>query len=376
MKILFVIDQYKAENNGVTVSARRYAKVLMEHGHTVRILSTADTGEDGYTVRELQVPIFGGLIHSQGMIFGVPEKDVIQKAVEWADFIHFLMPFPLSVRTAKIARSMGKPASAAFHVQPQNVSYSIRMGRRQGINRFIFRLFRTHFFDMFRHVHCPSQFIAKELEKNGYHSQLHVISNGIAPQFSYQRLPKPDAWQDRFVVLMIGRLSREKRQDVLIEAVRQSRHADQIQLVLAGQGPRRQALIQQAQGLAHPVAVDFYSQEDLRQLIAQADLYVHAADAEIEGMSCMEAFAEGLVPVVSDSPLSAVPQFALDERSLFRSGDSGDLAQKIDWWIEHPKEREEMSLRYADSAKKYALEHCVAQFEQMMRQAMEEGAWR
>ena len=90
----------------------------------------------------------------------------------------------------------------------------------------------------------------------------------------------------------------------------------------------------------------------------------------------MEAFAEGLVPVVSDSPLSAVPQFALDERSLFRSGDSGDLAQKIDWWIEHPKEREEMSLRYAGSAKKYALEHCVAQFEQMMRQAMEEGAWR
>lgn len=178
------------------------------------------------------------------------------------------------------------------------------------------------------------------------------------------------------MVLMIGRLSREKRQDVLIEAVRQSRHADQIQLVLAGQGPRRQALIQQAQGLAHPVAVDFYSQEDLRRLIAQADLYVHAADAEIEGMSCMEAFAEGLVPVVSDSPLSAVPQFALDERSLFRSGDSGDLAQKIDWWIEHPKEREEMSLRYADSAKKYALEHCVAQFEQMMRQAMEEGAWR
>lgn len=35
---------------------------------------------------------------------------------------------------------------------------------------------------------------------------------------------------------MIGRLSNEKRQDVLMEAVRRSRHADRIQLVLAGRG--------------------------------------------------------------------------------------------------------------------------------------------
>ena len=376
MKILFVIDQYGAENNGVTVSARRYAGELVRRGHEVRILSTADTGENGYRVQELNVPIFGGLIHSQGMIFGKPEEGVIRPAVEWADLVHFLRPVPLSIKAAKIARQLGKPATAAFHVQPQNVTYSIRLGQRQTINRFVFWLFRVCFFDQFRHIHCPSRFIAGELEKYQYRAQLHVISNGIAPQFSYQRLPKPKEWQDRFVVLMIGRLSREKRQDVLIEAVRKSRHADKIQLVLAGQGPRRDALLAQAQGLPNPIAVNFYSQERLRELIAQADLYVHAADAEIEGMSCMEAFAEGLVPVISNSPLSAVPQFALDDRSLFLSGDSGDLAQKIDWWLEHPSEREEMSLRYAESAKSYSLEACVTQFEQMMQQAMEEGAWQ
>ena len=33
-----------------------------------------------------------------------------------------------------------------------------------------------------------------------------------------------------------------------------------------------------------------------------SDLYVHAADVEIEAMSCMEAFAGGLVPVIANSP--------------------------------------------------------------------------
>ena len=46
-------------------------------------------------------------------------------------------------------------------------------------------------------------------------------------------------------------------------------------------------------------------------------------------MSCMEAFAGGLVPAIANSPKSATPQFALDERSLFPAGDSAALAEKI-----------------------------------------------
>ena len=103
-----------------------------------------------------------------------------------------------------------------------------------------------------------------------------------------------------------------------------------------------------------------------------ADLYVHTADAEIEAMSCMEAFACGLVPVIAESPRSATPQFALDGRSLFPAGDSEALAQRIDWWIEHPAQRQEMELRYAEHAKQYSLERSIEQTEEMFRQAIRE----
>lgn len=89
-------------------------------------------------------------------------------------------------------------------------------------------------------------------------------------------------------------------------------------------------------------------------------------------MSCMEAFACGLVPVIANSPRSATPQFALDGRSLFPAGDSSALAAQMDWWIEHPEQRELMERRYAEHAKQYALDRSIEKTEEMFRQAIAE----
>ncbi len=123
---------------------------------------------------------------------------------------------------------------------------------------------------------------------------------------------------------------------MLIEACAKCRHAHEIQVILAGKGPLEKKYRHLAEKLPNPVVMEFYEPERLLEILHMADLYVHTSDAEIEAMSCMEAFACGLVPVIADSPRSATPQFALDERSLFPAGDADALAQRIDWWIEHP----------------------------------------
>lgn len=111
-----------------------------------------------------------------------------------------------------------------------------------GVNNVIYSFFRNSFINRFTHIHCPSRFIAGELENHGYTAQLHVISNGVDRCFRYRKQAKPACWEDQFVILMIGRLSNEKRQDVLIDAVKKSRHADRIRLVLAGPGPQPQKI--------------------------------------------------------------------------------------------------------------------------------------
>ena len=84
---------------------------------------------------------------------------------------------------------------------------------------------------------------------------------------------------------MIGRYSEEKRQDVLIEAVKRSVHSHRTQLILAGQGPKERSLRWQGRSLRYPPIMGFFDTERLCELMAMSDLYVHAADVEIEAIA-------------------------------------------------------------------------------------------
>ncbi|WP_369523841.1 glycosyltransferase, partial [Helicobacter japonicus] len=94
------------------------------------------------------------------------------------------------------------------------------------------------------------------------------------------------------------------------------------------------------------------------------------AEFEREAFSCLEAISIGLVPIIADSKISATTQFALDERSLFKTNNIADLSAKIDYWIEHSKEREQMKEQYAKSAAKYALEKSIDNIINMYEEAI------
>lgn len=122
MKILLISDQFYSANNGMTISGRRFAKTLIRHGHSVRVVSTDPEGRavefwntDGpenaeasanlsYIMKKQYIPIFDKLVSSQGMTFAKPDDRKLEKAVEWADVIHILVPFALSHHVIKIAR--------------------------------------------------------------------------------------------------------------------------------------------------------------------------------------------------------------------------------------------------------------------------------
>lgn len=373
MKIVLVIDQFDDANNGTTISARRFAMALREHGNEVRVIATGKPTDYKYAVRQMRFfPIVEHLITSQGMRLAIPNKHVFEKAAAWADVVHFMMPSPLGVMGLKHVEKLGIPHTAAFHCQPENITFTLHMGNSKRVNDFVYNRFRDSFFNRFTHIHCPSAMIADQLRRHGYTAKLHVISNGISPQYQYGKKPKEPWMEGFFNVLMVGRYAGEKRQDVLIEACAKSRYADRIQVILAGKGPLENKYRRLAKKLHNPIVMEFYEPERLLEILHMADLYVHTSDAEIEAMSCMEAFACGLVPVIANSPRSATPQFALDSQSLFPAGDSDALVQRIDWWIEHPQERVEMEKRYAEHAKRYALDLSIQQTEEMFRQAIEE----
>lgn len=371
MKILFVCDQFDAANNGTTITARRFFYHLQARGHEMRVVATGEEGEDKYVVKEFKLPMVDGIIKSQGMMFARPDTQTLESAISWADVVHFVMPFALSIEGEKICRRLGVPCTAAFHVQPENITSTVHMKDFTALNTMIYHGFRDIFYNKFGHIHCPSRFIAGELEKNGYKAKLHVISNGVEPDFKYRRdAVKSPEFQGRIVIMMIGRLSIEKRQDVIIDAVEKSKYADRIQLVFAGQGPTLESLMKRGEKLANKPIFRFFEKEALIDMLAQTDLYVHAADIEIEAISCIEAFSSGVVPVIANSSRSATRQFALDKRSLFVPGDPQDLAETIDYWLDNDDERERMEHKYAEYGKQYNIERSIDLAEEMFAEAI------
>jgi len=372
MRIVFVVDIFDDLSNGTTATARRYAEELRKRGHEVTILSAGTVTGGKTRVSRMKIPLFQTLIEKQGFYFARPSDEAYYHAFKDADIIHFFLPTWFCRRGEFIARQMKIPTVSAFHLQPENVTYSIGLGRSKRANEVIYRYFYRSFYNRFRYIHCPSNMIAEQLKQHGYNARCRVISNGVNDFFRPVKVKRPDWLEGKIVLLTVGRLSGEKRQDLLIEAVQYSKYRDRIQVIFAGQGPKEKKYRKLSRNLENQPIFRFFSQDELLRMYNMCDLYIHASDAEIEGISCIEAMACGAVPVISDSELSATKSFALHPNCLFRAGDAKSLAEKIDYWIEHPEERSRMSRIYAEKAENMRVSKCVTEMENFYKEAIED----
>jgi glycosyltransferase involved in cell wall biosynthesis len=370
MNILFVADNFAYGTDGATVSARRYREELIKCGHRVRVIGIGLQGEDMYSLKEHYLPFATNIFHRNGMHIAKFDKATVLKALDGVDIVHLFFPWKVERKIKALAESLGIPVSAAFHVQPENITYNIRLQWMPFLNRFIYFLFKIWLYGKTSYIHCPSAFIARELRKHNYQGRLSVISNGVPAFFHPPETPIPQHGEI-INILMTGHMSREKRQDLLIKAALLSKYRDRIQLYFTSYGPMEKQYMKMGASLPRPPIHQYFSLPELRQRIYEADLYVHAGEVEIEGMSCLEAISCGKVPVISNSKSSATPQFALDERSLFKPGDAEDLARKIDYWIEHPEERQRMGKKYAAFARTFSIDNAISQFEYFLKSAID-----
>jgi glycosyltransferase involved in cell wall biosynthesis len=234
-----------------------------------------------------------------------------------------------------MARAAKVPTVATFHVQGEHILYNIGVRNDWAVAQ-VYRLFLRTVYDHADRVLCPSEFTVHELRKHGIRAPMVVISNGVPPVFRPSPPGTGPSFGDKVMVLTVGRLAAEKRHDLLIEAVRRSRHAARIQLVILGAGPRKAALEQLGAALPNPVVFGFFPTEELVPWYSAAALAVHPSEVEVEGMAALEALACGAPCLVADSPRSATPQFAIDERYRFTSGSVESLGTRMDALLDDP----------------------------------------
>lgn len=402
LKLLFVINNLYTRGNGLSASARRTITLLRERGHDVRVLSSGSAEQAqacNFTAPEFALParrfpLADAIISAQGYAFAKPKRKVIKQAVAWADVVHLEEPFGLQASTAHVAKRAGKPVLATYHIHPENITATIHLDGLWPLNALLLASWRRRIYALAQVVQCPSDSVRQRLQRWGLGDKLVTISNGVglapskpaagtkteycAPggrQVETKQTPgeaQPEGEQV-YRLLVVGRFSREKDQATILKAMRHSRYASQIQLVFAGRGPTEKSLRRAASHLVrdgvlkHAPSFNFFDAAGLDTQAEQADLYIHAAFIEVEGLSCLEVLRHGVVPVIAHSPLTATSQFALDAHSRFKARDPKALARAIDYWLSDNDRRQTEAQKYLNIGAHYDINDCVSRLELVYR---------
>lgn len=174
-----------------------------------------------------------------------------------------------------------------------------------------------------------------------------VIPNGVDLSEPGARNPEEDrrcvrqqirAEEDERLVLTVGRLSRQKGQDLLAEAIPLLlRSHPGLHFVWVGEGEERERLAGMVTDRGIGARVHFIGHTpDVARYYHAADLFAFPSRFEGAPFALLEAMLHG-VPIMA-SRASGIPEVVEDRKHalLCRTDDSCDLFEKIAWALEHP----------------------------------------
>jgi glycosyltransferase involved in cell wall biosynthesis len=341
---MIVTDQYAPMVGGVPTVTSDLAAGLSERGHAVTVVAPstrrpgrggglpAGPARDGVTVEfrgSLPWPWYEG--QRLGLLPRARARELMTGFAP--DVVHVHSPLTLGVAARAAARRQRVPVVYTNHYLPLNVWPAAARGperdsARQRVRDAAFYACLTRFANRCDHVTAPTATALRLLRDHGLRAPSQPVSNGVdlnrfapGPRDAAlrSRLALP---ADRPVVLAVGRLSPEKRADVLIAAMaRLTAGPAAPLLVLAGAGPDAERLRSLARhyGVADQVRFPgFVPDADLPGLYRLADVFAIMSEAELQSLATMAAMASGL-------PVVAAGAGALGE--LVHTGENGFLVR-------------------------------------------------
>ena len=379
MNITIICDVLGEPNNGTSIAAYNLIGYLKSRGHNVTVVccDAEKKGENGFRIVPVLDlgPIINAALSRNEVVPAKADPVILEDAIKGADVVHLLMPFPLSWKAIPICEKYGIPMTASFHVQAENFTCHIGMMKSALATKEVYRYFYRKVYKHCTITHYPTEFIKKDFESNVRKTvPSKVISNGVSESFFEPAADEAVAKQrklnkDKFTIVVVGRYSSEKAQQVLIRAVAKSKYKDRIKLIMAGEGPKCSHFKRLVKYYGIDCEMRFIDHDELKDVLSAADLYVHTAYVELESIACLEAIVTGLVPIICNSKRSAARFFAKDERCLYRKWDSEDLKNKIEYFIENPDELEACRMKYRKEANVSRLSSCMKEMEDMLTEA-------
>ncbi|KXB09297.1 hypothetical protein AKJ46_00590, partial [candidate division MSBL1 archaeon SCGC-AAA833K04] len=207
MKIALVTDTYHPQVNGVVSSVDTIAEEL-EKEHEVHIFAPTRS-ERAYSFNSFPFYLWPdyriAYVRAKTLAKIFEEKDI--------EIIHVHTPFSLGVSGVGAARHLTLPAVGTFHTLLPEYTHYISETLGLLLRRFGWR-YVNWFYGRFNAVTVPSTPIKESLVKRGL-KNVHVIPNAVNVDLFHPGKEPPSSDP---CILFVGRLGKEKRLEVLIDA--------------------------------------------------------------------------------------------------------------------------------------------------------------
>lgn len=346
MKILITTDLYTTNTNGVVTSVNNLYEELKKKGHDVRIFTFSGTMRshkegDVYYLRSMPI----GVYPDARMPLTYYHR-FVKELVKWQpDIIHSQCEFFSYQYALHISKHADAPIVHTCHtLYEQYVTY-ISPSRR--IGKKLIKTFTKRRLKKVDDIVAPTHKVEDALLGYGVRKNIVVVPSGINLEQHKVRLPIEERREKRralgyddghLVLLNLGRLGTEKRVDELLDFFSKAieKHG-QIRFLIVGDGPARADLERQVAALGIGGYVHFTGMVDpstVQEYYQLGDIFVSASTSEAQGLTYIEAAANGLPLLCRNDP--CLNDVIVQGENGFSYTDEEDFLEKIDKIISEP----------------------------------------
>ena len=308
LKILITTDLYTTETNGVVTSVKNLFDELTANGHDVKILTISDnlhSHKDGAVYYIRSVPL--KVVYPDLRMPVSYRHKLIQEIIDWKpDVVHSQCEFFSYQFAARISRITGAPIVHTYHtLYEQYLTSYVVPSKRLG--DYLAKVLSRARLKRVKTLVAPTLKVEHTLEGYGMKAPISVVPSGISLEQHHQRLSQQQRLErrralgiadDDQVLLNLGRLGGEKNLGELMKLFAEAREQNgNLKFLIVGDGPAREDLEKQAKklgvaedviftGMVEPSQVQYYYQ--------LGDVFVSASTSETQGLTYIEAAANGL----------------------------------------------------------------------------------
>jgi 1,2-diacylglycerol 3-alpha-glucosyltransferase len=369
LNVAFYSDSYLPARDGVVTSMLGFKRELERRGHKVYIFASAKLSDKKkYSAEDV-------FLHAGMRFKPYPQYSVAlfpyyssmptQLKKLGIDIVHSHTPFMMGF-TGLMAAKFGRyPLAGHFHTLLNSKSLDAYYPK----NRVLKKFYSTYLWKYIKFFYrscdvtiAPSGAIAEFLARHQI-SNVRVVSNGVNlrrfnPRVSGGTIREALGIGEREkVVLYLGRVSREKRVDVMLRAaeILLKKRGD-VKFVVGGTGPALDDCRRLARSLGiweRVRFVGFVDDDKLPQYYAASDVLCLPSTFETQGIVPLEAMAVGRPVVGSD--YMALKDLIVNGKNgeKFRPLDSASCARKIERVLNN---RDAYRRHTVETARRYSIE--------------------